>query len=58
MLLEITFSITNGDRFVIGVSIDSIIMNLEKCASVSLSESVSIRIHLSFFEKEKAMSVI
>ena len=35
MLLEITFSITNDDRFVIGVSVDSVIMNLEKCTSVS-----------------------
>ena len=35
MLLEITFSITNGYRFVIGISVDSIIMNLSKHASVS-----------------------
>ena len=32
MFLDITFSIKKGDGFVIGISVDSIIMNLGKLA--------------------------
>ena len=35
ILLDITFSIKKGDKFVIGVSVDSIIMNLGKLATPS-----------------------
>ena len=42
-----------GDKFVIGALLDSMIMNLGKCASVSLSEeSDSFKLHLNvLFEK-------
>ena len=36
--VDITFSIMNGDKLVIGALLDSIIMNLGKGASVSLYE--------------------
>ena len=53
ILLDITFSIKNGDRFVIDVSVDSIIMNLGKLATPSSSDSVSFRVRLIFFFMKK-----
>ena len=55
ILLDTTFSNKNGDRFVISVFVDSIIMNLGKLATLSKSDSVSVRELLSLFEEEKAM---
>ena len=40
-LLNITFSIIKGDKLVIGKPLDSIIMNLGKVDSASLSEEES-----------------
>ena len=36
--VDITFSFMKSDKFVIGSLLNSVIMNLGKCASVSLSE--------------------
>ena len=44
-----------GDKFVIGALLDSMIMNLEKGASVSLSEeSVSFKLHMNFLLEKEA----
>ena len=50
-LLDTTFSIIQGDRLVMGeLLVDSMIMNLRKDGSASLSEeSNSERLHSSFF---------
>ena len=46
----ITFSIMEGHKFVIEALLDSMIMNLGKSASVSLSvESYSFKLRLNFF---------
>ena len=53
-LLEITFLIINGDSCVIGVSVDSITMNLGKGSSMPSSElSVSINARLIFYLRKK-----
>ena len=49
ILLDMTFSIMNGERLVIGELFNSIEMNLGKGDSTSSSESVSLKFLLSFF---------
>ena len=54
-LIDITFSMMKGDKLVIGALIDSMIMNLGKGASVSLSEeSNSFKLSLNFFVWERS----
>ena len=54
MFVDITFSIMKGDKFVIGAWLDSMIMNLRKGASVSLSEeSDSFKLRLNFCLRKK-----
>ena len=49
----------NGDKLVIGALLDSMIMNLGKSASVSLSEeSDSFKLRLNFLFEKEAISVI
>ena len=58
MFVDITFSIMKGNKFVIGALLDSMIMNLGKRASVSLSEvSYSFRLCLNFLFEKEAISV-
>ena len=53
--VDITFSIMKGDGFVIGALLDSMIMNLGKAASVSLSEeSDSFKLRMNFFVWERS----
>ena len=54
-LVDVTFSIMKGDEFVIGALLDSMIMNLGKGVSVSLSEeSNSFKLRLNFFVWERS----
>ena len=57
--VDITFSIMKSDKLVIGALLDSMIMNLGKGASVSLSEECnSFKLRLNFLFEKKAISVI
>ena len=57
--VDITFLIMKGDKLVIGALLDSMIMNLGKGASVSLSEeSDSFKLRLNFLFEKEAISVI
>ena len=57
--VDITFSIMNGDKLVIGELLDSMIMNLGKVASVSLSEESDLfKLHLNFLFEKEAIFVI
>ena len=52
--VDITFSIMKGDKFAIGALLDSMIMNLGKGASVSLSEEFdSFKLRLNFYLRKK-----
>ena len=57
--VDITFSVMKGDKFVIGALSDSMIMNLGKGASVSLSEESDLFwLHLNLLFEKEAISVI
>ena len=59
MFVDMTFSIMKGDKLVIRALLDSIIMNLGKGASVSLSEeSDSFKLCLNFLFEKEAISVL
>ena len=57
--LDITFSIMKGDKLVIGALLDSMIKNLGKGASVSLSEEFDFfKLRFNFLFEKEAISVI
>ena len=57
--VDITFSIMKGDKLVIEALLDSMIINLRKGTSVSLSEeSDSFKLCLNFLFEKEAISVI
>ena len=57
--VDITFSIMKGDKSVVGALLDSMIMNLGKGASVSLSDkSDSFKLRLNFLQERSYICYI